>query len=138
MHKWKMKEIIVVWLIINIQTQHFIDFYSRYYLALPAGFTKYLPKTWTVYNDEPLELSCQLTKSNVRVIWLKDGITIDDNSQMKNEGLRYSLYVPHGVQPGRYTIRIDDGNGLESSCQVTVEGMISLVHRFLFDIYFFS
>jgi hypothetical protein len=57
---------------------------------------------------------------------------------MKNEGLRYSLYVPHGVQPGRYTIRIDDGNGLESSCQVTVEGMKSLVHRFRSIFIFFS
>ncbi len=42
---------------------------------------------------------------------------------MKNEGLRYSLYIPHGIQPGRYTIRIDDGHGQESSCQVSVEGM---------------
>jgi len=42
---------------------------------------------------------------------------------MKNEGLRYSLYIPHGIQPGRYTIRIDDNSGQESSCQVSVEGI---------------
>ena len=76
----------------------------------------------TVYDGEPLELSCQLSKSNVRVIWLKDGIPIDDKGQAKNAGLRYSLYIPYGVEPGRYTIRIDDENRLESSCQVTVEG----------------
>jgi hypothetical protein len=92
-------------------------------LALPATFVKYLPKTWTVYGDEPLELSCQLSKPNVRVIWLRDGIPIDDKTQIKNEGVRYSLYIPHGAQPGKYTIRIDDNNGLESSCQVTVEDL---------------
>jgi membrane carboxypeptidase/penicillin-binding protein PbpC len=92
-------------------------------IALPAVFMKYLPKTWTVYTDEPLELSCQLSKPNVRVIWLRDGIPIDEKSQIKNEGLRYSLYVPHGAQPGRYTIRIDDNSGQESSCQVSVEGI---------------
>jgi hypothetical protein len=95
-------------------------------VALPAIFTKYLPKTWTVYGDEPLELSCQISKPNVRVIWLKDGIPIDDKNQIKNEGLRYSLYIPHGIQPGRYTIRIDDDRGQESSCQVSVESMIFL------------
>ncbi len=100
-----------------------INLKSIFFSALPAVFTKYLPKTWTVYGEEPLELSCQLSKPNVRVIWLKDGIPIDDKSQIKNEGLRYSLYIPHGIQPGRYTIRIDDINGQESSCQVEVEGM---------------
>lgn len=96
--------------------------YLNFCLALPATFTKYLPKTWNVYSDEPLDLSCQLSKANVPVIWLRDGIPIDDKSQIKNEGLRYSLHIPHGAQPGRYTIRIDDNNGLESSCQVSVEG----------------
>ncbi len=91
-------------------------------LALSAVFVKYLPKIWTVYGDEPLELSCQLSKPNVRVIWLRDGIPIDDKNQIKNEDLRYNLHIPHGVQPRRYTIRIDDNNGQESSCQVSVEG----------------
>ncbi|CAF4166926.1 unnamed protein product, partial [Rotaria sp. Silwood2] len=90
---------------------------------LPAVFIKYLPKTWTVHGDQPLELSCQLSKPNVRVIWLKDGIPIGDKSQIRNEGLRYSLYIPHGIQPGRYTIRIDDTDGQESSCQVSVEDL---------------
>ena len=88
---------------------------------LPAMFTKYLPKTWTVFGDEPLELSCQLSKSNVPVTWLRDGLPIDDQTQIRNDGLRYSLLIPHGAQPGRYTIRIDDGQGLESTCQVSVE-----------------
>jgi hypothetical protein len=101
--------------------------YCFFNLALPAVFVKYLPKTWSVYGDEPMELSCQLSKPNVRVIWLKDGVPIDDKTQMKNEGVRYSLYIPHGVQAGRYTIRIDDGNGQESSCQVSVEGKESLI-----------
>jgi hypothetical protein len=39
---------------------------------------------------------------------LKDGVPIADKNQAKNEGLRYSRYVPHGAEPGRYTIRIDD------------------------------
>lgn len=42
---------------------------------------------------------------------------------MKNEDLRYSLYVPRGVTPGRYTIRIDDADGKESSCEVSVQGI---------------
>jgi membrane carboxypeptidase/penicillin-binding protein PbpC len=112
---------------------------NKFCLALPAIFTKYLPKTWTVYGDEPLELSCQLSKGNVRVIWLRDGIPIDDKNQIKNEGLRYSLYIPHGIQPGRYTIRIDDNNGQESSCQVSVEGMkmiFSRINIFIFLIRF--
>ncbi|CAF4791464.1 unnamed protein product, partial [Rotaria sp. Silwood2] len=37
----------------------------------------------TIYGDEPLELSRQLSKSNVRVVWLKNEIPIDDKSQMK-------------------------------------------------------
>ena len=86
-------------------------------------FTKYLPKTWTVDSGEPLELSCQLSKPNVRVTWLKDGVPIGDWGQTKNQGLRYSLYVPSSVEPGRYTIRLGDQDGLESSCQVSVEGM---------------
>ncbi len=98
-------------------------FFSNWFLALPAVFVKYLPKTWTVYDDEPLELSCQISKPNTRVIWLRDGIPIGDKSQTRNEGLRYSLYIPHGIEPGRYTIRIDDVNGQESSCQVSVEGI---------------
>ncbi|CAF3800634.1 unnamed protein product, partial [Rotaria magnacalcarata] len=89
----------------------------------PTTFIKYLPKTWTVYGDEPLELSCQLSRPNVRVIWLKDGIPIDEKSQLKNEGSRYSLYIPHGVQPGRYTIRIDDIEGKESTCEVSVQDL---------------
>ena len=96
-------------------------------LALPILFTKYLPKTWTVSNGEPLELSCHLSKANVRVVWLKDGVPIDDRSQMRNEGLRYSLDIPHGIEPGRYTIRIGDLDGLESSCQVSVEGSCPLL-----------
>ncbi|CAF4580073.1 unnamed protein product, partial [Rotaria sp. Silwood1] len=90
---------------------------------LPAVFVKYLPKTWTVHGDQPLELSCQLSKPNVRVIWLKDGIPIADKAQIRNEGLRYSLYIPRDIQPGRYTIRIDDTDGQESSCQVSVEDL---------------
>ncbi|UJR34155.1 hypothetical protein I4U23_021562, partial [Adineta vaga] len=90
---------------------------------LPAIFIKYLPKTWTVYGDEPMELSCQISKPNARVTWLKNGIPIIEKEQMRNEGLRYSLSIPHGVQSGLYTIRIDDNNGLESSCQVTVEDL---------------
>ncbi|CAF0817324.1 unnamed protein product [Adineta steineri] len=88
---------------------------------LPAVFIKYLPKTWTVYGDEPFELSCQISKPNVRVIWLRDGIPIGDQGEAKNEGLRYSLYIPHNIQAGLYTIRIDDGHGQESNCQLTVE-----------------
>ena len=42
---------------------------------------------------------------------------------MKNERLRYGLYIPHGVEPGQYTIRIDDVDGHESSCQVSIEGI---------------
>ncbi|CAF3030962.1 unnamed protein product [Rotaria sp. Silwood2] len=42
---------------------------------------------------------------------------------MINEGLRYSLYIPHGVQPEEYTIRVDDDRGQESTCQVTVEDL---------------
>ena len=57
------------------------------------------------------------------MIWSRDGVPLDDKSQTKNEGLRYSLYIPRGVQPGRYTIRINDGSGQESSCQVSVDGM---------------
>lgn len=97
---------------------------SFIFLALPADFVKYLPKTWTIYDNGPLELSCQLSKPNVPVTWLKDGLPINDKAQTKNEGLRYSLYVPSGVEPGRYTIRIDDADGKESSCQVSVEGII--------------
>ncbi|CAF3273903.1 unnamed protein product, partial [Rotaria sp. Silwood2] len=77
--------------------------------ALPAGFIKYLLKIWTVYGDEPLELTY--------------GIPITDKGQMKNDGLRYSLYNPHGVELGRYPIRIDDGYELESNCQVSIEDL---------------
>ena len=42
---------------------------------------------------------------------------------MKSEGLRYSLYIPHAVEPGQYTIRIDDTDGHESSCQVSIKGI---------------
>ena len=87
-----------------------------------------------------MELSCQISKPNVPVTWLRDGVPIDDKSQFKNEGLRYSINIPHGAQPGRYTIRIDDGQGLESSCQVSVDGMnihflkngIKLIDLFLY------
>lgn len=95
---------------------------QKFNLALPATFIKYLPKTWAIYSDEPLDLSCQLSKPNVPVSWLRDGIPIDDKTQFKNDGLRYSLHIPHGAQPGRYTIRIDDNSGQESNCQVSVEG----------------
>jgi hypothetical protein len=98
-------------------------------LAIPAMFTKFLPKTWTVNSGEPLELSCQLSKPNARVVWLKDGLPLGDRGLAKNEGLRYSLCVPHGVEPGRYTIRIDDADGQESTCQVSVEGMSAVCHR---------
>ncbi|CAF1031742.1 unnamed protein product [Rotaria sordida] len=90
---------------------------------LPAVFIKYLPKTWTVYGEQPLELSCQLSKPNVRVTWLRDGAPVGDKTQIRNEGLRYSLYIPHGILPGRYTIRLDDADGQESSCQVSVEDL---------------
>lgn len=59
------------------------------------------------------------------MIWSRDGIPIDDKTQIHNEGQRYSLLIPHGAQPGRYVIRIDDGHGLESACQVSVEGKIN-------------
>lgn len=98
-------------------------------LAIPAVFTKYLPKTWTVYGEEPLELSCHISKANVPVIWSRDGIPIDDRNQIANEGLRYSLHIPRGIQPGRYTIRINDDRGLESSCQVSVDGKKTLIAR---------
>jgi hypothetical protein len=97
-----------------------LSIYFPINLALPISFVKYLPKTWTVYGNEPLELSCQLSKPNVKVTWLKDGLPIDNKGQMKNDGLRYSLHIPHGVEPGRYTIKIDDQ---ESSCQVSTEGI---------------
>ena len=97
--------------------------YRRFsFVAIAAVFTKYLPKTWTVYSDEALELSCHISKPNVPVIWSRDGVPIDDKTQTGNDGLRYSLSIPHGAQPGRYTIRIDDGHGLESACQVSVDG----------------
>ena len=99
------------------------SFFMLLNLAIPATFTKFLPKTWTVNSGEPLELSCQLSKPNARVTWLKDGLPLDDRCLTKNEGLRYNLYVPHAVEPGRYTIRIDDADGQESTCQVSVEGM---------------
>lgn len=70
-----------------------------------------------------MELSCQISKPNVRVIWLKDGKVLIEKEQMRNEGLRYSLFIPHDVQSGLYTIRIDDNNGQESNCQVTVEDL---------------
>lgn len=54
---------------------------------------------------------------------MKDGIPLGDKAHARNEGLRYSLSIPHGVEPGRYTIRIDDVDGKESSCQVSVEGI---------------
>lgn len=98
-------------------------------LAIPAVFTKYLPKTGTVYGEEPLELSCHISKANVPVIWSRDGIPIDDRNQIANEGLRYSLHIPRGIQPGRYTIRINDDRGLESSCQVSVDGKKTLIAR---------
>jgi hypothetical protein len=89
---------------------------------LPVGFKKYLPKTCTINSGQPLELSCQLTKADARVIWLKDDLPIGDRGQFNNEGLTYRLYLPDGVEPGRYTIRIDNPDGLQSSCQVSLEG----------------
>ncbi|CAF1553893.1 unnamed protein product, partial [Rotaria sp. Silwood1] len=44
-------------------------------------------------------------------------------------GLRYSLYIRHGVQSGRYTIRIDDIHGQESSCQVSVEDLAEIERK---------
>ncbi|CAF3713250.1 unnamed protein product [Rotaria sp. Silwood1] len=44
-------------------------------------------------------------------------------------GLRYSLYILHEVQPGRYTIRIDDIHGQESSCQVSVEDLAEIERK---------
>lgn len=94
------------------------------FLALTIVFTKHLPKTWEINSDEPLELSCHLSKPNVNVTWLRDGVPISDNSQAKNEGLRYSLYIPRGAEPGRYTIRLGGPSELESSCQVSILGRV--------------
>ncbi|CAF4824284.1 unnamed protein product, partial [Rotaria sp. Silwood1] len=61
---------------------------------------------------EPLPAIFELSKPNGRVIWLKNEIPIDDK-----------------IQPGRYTIRIDDIHGQESSCQVSVEDLAEIERK---------
>ncbi|CAF1342008.1 unnamed protein product, partial [Didymodactylos carnosus] len=95
---------------------------------LPILFTKMLPKTRILYNAEPLSLTCQLSKPNVKVTWFKDGIPLksdDPRVQAKSEGLRYTLSIrgPTTIEDeGLYTIKIDNDDK-ESSCQVSVEDL---------------
>lgn len=102
------------------------------FLEAPVEFIRPL-ENLTVVEDQPLRLSCTLSKVNCQVTWLKDNeeIKVGEDEEgsryaISNDARFYRLEIKESklTDAGTYTIKVEDK---QLSCEVAVTGKFIFV-----------